>query len=84
MHELALRLAPDGYLHVATDWEEYAQEILAVLAAEPLLANTATDFAPRPEHRPLTKFEARGLKLGHGVRDLVFRRRTDALSESAG
>ena len=64
-----------GYLHVATDWEEYAQEILAVLAAEPLLANTAPDFAPRPEHRPLTKFETRGLKLGHGVRDLFFRRK---------
>ena len=84
VHALALRLAPGGYLHVATDWEEYAQEILATLAAEPLLANTAPDFAPRPGHRPLTKFEARGLKLGHGVRDLVFRRRTDALSESAG
>ena len=83
VHELALRLAPDGYLHVATDWEEYAQEILAVLAAEPLLANTAPDFAPRPEHRPLTKFETRGLKLGHGVRDLVFRRRRD-VNASAG
>ena len=78
MHALAQRLAPGGYLHVATDWEEYAQEMLAALAAEPLLANTAPDFAPRPGHRPLTKFEARGLKLGHGVRDLVFRRRRDA------
>ena len=76
LHALALRLEPDGYLHVATDWEEYAQEILAALAAEPLLANTAPDFAARPEHRPLTKFETRGLKLGHGVRDLVFRRRS--------
>ena len=82
VHALALRLEPEGYLHVATDWEEYAQEMLAVLSAEPLLANTAPDFAPRPEHRPLTKFETRGLKLGHGVRDLVFRR--TALSESAG
>jgi tRNA (guanine-N7-)-methyltransferase len=74
VHELALRLAPGGYLHVATDWEDYAQEILATLSAEPLLANTATGFAPRPGYRPLTKFEARGLKLGHGVWDVVFRR----------
>jgi tRNA (guanine-N7-)-methyltransferase len=71
---LALRLAKGGYLHVATDWEDYAQEILATLAAEPLLANTVTGFAPRPDYRPLTKFEARGLKLGHGVWDVVFRR----------
>ena len=75
VHELALRLAAGGCLHVATDWEEYAQEILATLAAEPLLENPATGFAPRPAYRPLTKFEARGLKLGHGVRDVVFRRR---------
>jgi tRNA (guanine-N7-)-methyltransferase len=84
VQELALRLAPGGYLHVATDWEDYAQEILAVLAAEPLLANAATGFAARPEYRPLTKFETRGLKLGHGVRDLVFRRRQGAVSGSAG
>ena len=75
VHELALRLAPGGCLHVATDWEEYAQEILATLAAEPLLENPAAGFAPRPDYRPLTKFETRGLKLGHGVRDVVFRRR---------
>lgn len=78
VHELALRLAPGGYLHAATDWEEYAQAILATLAAEPLLENTVPGFAPRPDHRPLTKFEARGLKLGHGVRDVVFRRRSTA------
>jgi len=84
VHELALRLAPEGTLHVATDWEEYAQEVLAVLAAEPLLGNTATDFAPRPGHRPLTKFETRGLKLGHGVRDLVFRRRGDVVNAAVG
>jgi tRNA (guanine-N7-)-methyltransferase len=84
VRELALRLAPGGYLHVATDWEDYAQEILAVLAAEPLLANAASGFAARPDYRPLTKFEARGLELGHGVRDLVFRRREGAVSESAG
>jgi len=78
LHELALRLAPGGYLHVATDWQDYAQEILAALAAEPLLENTAQGFAARPDYRPLTKFEARGLKLGHGVWDVIFRRRADA------
>jgi tRNA (guanine-N7-)-methyltransferase len=75
VHELALRLAPGGYLHVATDWEDYALEILGGLAAEPLLENTANGFAPRPDYRPRTKFEARGLKLGHRVFDAIFRRR---------
>jgi tRNA (guanine-N7-)-methyltransferase len=74
VHELALRLAPGGYLHCATDWEEYAQQMLDVLSAEPLLANTAEVFAPRPAWRPQTKFEARGLRLGHGVWDVLFRR----------
>ena len=72
---LASRLAPGGYLHLATDWEDYAVQMLAVLRAEPTLINTAADYAPRPESRPLTKFEARGLRLGHGVWDLLFRRR---------
>lgn len=71
---LADRLKPRGILHIATDWENYAKHILAVLKDEPLLANTAKDFAERPEYRPLTKFEQRGLKLGHRVWDLVFRR----------
>jgi len=71
---LAQRLRPGGYLHAATDWSEYADEILATLAAEPLLANTAAGFAPRPAWRPETKFEARGLKLGHAVYDLVYTR----------
>ncbi|MES2561718.1 MAG: tRNA (guanosine(46)-N7)-methyltransferase TrmB [Pseudomonadota bacterium] len=71
---LASRLKRGGYLHVATDWEEYAQQILQVLSDEPLLQNTAADFAPRPGYRPLTKFEQRGLKLGHGVWDIVFKR----------
>lgn len=83
---LATRLAPGGYLHCATDWEPYAQQMLGVLSAEPALANTVdhtvdhiaghTDsgFAPRPDYRPLTKFEQRGLRLGHGVWDLVFRK----------
>jgi tRNA (guanine-N7-)-methyltransferase len=77
VRELALRLAPGGVLHVATDWDDYAHEILATLAAEPLLENTAAGFAPRPEYRPQTKFEARGLDLGHAVRDVIFRRRAD-------
>jgi tRNA (guanine-N7-)-methyltransferase len=70
----ASRLAIGGYFHVATDWEEYAQQVLEVLAATPGLRNTAEGFAPRPGTRPETKFERRGLKLGHGVRDIVFRR----------
>jgi len=72
---LVSRLKAGGYIHCATDWEEYAQQMLAVLSSEPLLENTAQDFAPRPDYRPLTKFEQRGLRLGHGVWDLVFRRR---------
>jgi tRNA (guanine-N7-)-methyltransferase len=96
---LASRLAPGGYLHCATDWEHYAVQMLAVLAGEPRLENTAFDgadpdspretvigdtaqacrgFAPRPAYRPVTKFENRGLKLGHGVWDVVFRRRSCA------
>jgi len=72
---LASRMKHGAYVHVATDWENYAQQIMEVLSAEPLLANTADGFAPRPEHRPLTKFESRGLRLGHPVRDIHFRRR---------
>jgi tRNA (guanine-N7-)-methyltransferase len=75
VHVLAQRLAPGGYFHVATDWDEYAHEILVTLAAERLLADTVDGFAPRPAYRPLTKFEARGLSLGHGVWDVIFRRR---------
>jgi tRNA (guanine-N7-)-methyltransferase len=70
----ASRLAPGGRLHGATDWQPYAQQMLEVLAAEPTLRNTAEGFAPRPATRPLTKFERRGLALGHGVWDLVFER----------
>lgn len=73
--KLAARIKPGGYLHCATDWEPYAQQMLQVLRAEPLLVNTAQDYAPRPAYRPLTKFENRGLRLGHGVWDLVFHRR---------
>ncbi|MBX3636139.1 MAG: tRNA (guanosine(46)-N7)-methyltransferase TrmB [Rubrivivax sp.] len=74
---LASRLAPGSRLHCATDWQPYAEQMLAVLSAEPLLANTAAGYAPRPAARPLTKFEARGQRLGHGVWDLVFVRRPD-------
>jgi len=73
--ELAKRLEPGAYIHVATDWRDYAEQILEVLAGEPLLENTVESYADRPEHRPLTKFETRGLKLGHDVWDIVFRRR---------
>ncbi|MFS2033083.1 tRNA (guanosine(46)-N7)-methyltransferase TrmB [Polaromonas sp. CT11-55] len=76
--KLATRLKPGGYLHCATDWQPYAEQILEVLAAEPLLRNTADQaqggYAPKPAYRPLTKFENRGIKLGHGVWDVVFTR----------
>ncbi len=72
---LATRLAPNGYLHCATDWEDYAQQMLAVLSGESLLQNTTAGFTPRPDYRPQTKFETRGLRLGHGVWDVVFRRK---------
>lgn len=71
---VARKLVPGGYVHLATDWQPYAEHMLEVLAAEPLLANTAAGYAPRPVVRPQTKFEARGLRLGHGVWDLIFRR----------
>ena len=72
---LVSRLKAGAYVHVATDWQDYAQQIMEVLSDNPQLLNTADGFAPRPEHRPLTKFENRGLKLGHQVWDIVFRRR---------
>ncbi len=74
VHQLVGRIAPGGYLHCATDWQPYAEQMLEVLSAEPALRNTAADYAPKPDYRPLTKFENRGLKLGHGVWDLVFNR----------
>ena len=75
--KLAQRIKPGGYLHCATDWQPYAQQMLQVLSAEPALRNRAVQadgYADKPEYRPLTKFENRGLKLGHGVWDLVFER----------
>lgn len=72
---LCQKLAPGGYIHLATDWEDYAVQMLDVLSGEPQLQNTAEGYAPQPAYRPLTKFENRGLKLGHGVWDLVFTRK---------
>jgi len=78
VQRLAKHIQPGGYLHLATDWQPYAEQMLEVLSAEPLLVNTAGSelggYAIKPDYRPLTKFENRGLKLGHGVWDLVFRR----------
>jgi tRNA (guanine-N7-)-methyltransferase len=74
---VADRLRPGGNVHAATDWEDYAREMLEMLSAEPRLENTAQGFARRPDYRPLTKFETRGLKLGHPVRDLIFRRKEE-------
>ena len=78
---LAARLKPGAYLHCATDWQPYAEQMLQVLGREPLLHNRNAaihpelgGYAPRPHYRPLTKFEQRGLRLGHGVWDLVFHR----------
>lgn len=72
---LAAKMKAGAYLHAATDWEDYAQQMLQVLSAEAALENTATNFAQRPDSRPETKFERRGVKLGHRVWDLVFRKR---------
>ncbi len=71
---LVPHLAPGGYLHCATDWQPYAEQMLEVLSAEPALANTADGYAPRPAWRARSRFEARGERLGHGVWDLLFRR----------
>ena len=68
------RLAPGALLHCATDWEPYAEQMLEVLGAEPGLANTCDGWAPRPDFRPVTKFERQGLAKGHVVRDVLFRR----------
>ncbi len=79
---LTQKLKPGGYIHVATDWQDYAEQVLAVLSAEPLLQNTAAGYAPRPSYRPLTKFEQRGLRLGHGVWDLIFTRTCGTVSSA--
>lgn len=74
VHLLAQRLKSGGYIHCATDWENYAEQMLEVLSAEPLLQNTADGFAPKPEYRPQTKFETRGFRLGHSSWDVVFKK----------
>jgi len=71
---LASRMKPGACVHTCTDWEEYAERMLEVLSGEPALRNTASGYANRPEARPETKFERRGLALGHRVWDLVFRK----------
>ena len=73
VRRLCRKLKVGAYLHVATDWQEYAEWVLEVLQAEPALANTAEKYAEKPDYRPLTKFENRGIKLGHGVWDIIFR-----------
>jgi tRNA (guanine-N7-)-methyltransferase len=75
---LASRMAEGAYIHCATDWEHYALQMLDVLSGASELRNTCNGFAPRPDYRPLTKFENRGLRLGHGVWDLIFTRRAPA------
>ena len=69
---LVAKLKPTGIIHVATDWENYAEHILQVLSQEPRLTNTAAEYAEKPAYRPLTKYENRGKNLGHGVWDLLF------------
>jgi tRNA (guanine-N7-)-methyltransferase len=76
IRQLVSRIQTGGYLHIATDWQDYAEHILAVLQAEPSLQNTVLDYAPRPDYRPLTKFEQRGIKLGHGVWDMIFTKKS--------
>ena len=73
---LVKKLKPAGYFHAATDWENYAEAMLAVLSEDNVLKNTSPtqDYCPCPEYRPLTKFEQRGIRLGHGVWDLIFRK----------
>jgi tRNA (guanine-N7-)-methyltransferase len=72
---LCTKLKSGGYLHVATDWKDYAEWVFDILKVEQQLENTAVDYAPKPDYRPLTKFENRGIKLGHGVWDLLFTRK---------
>ncbi|MCU7905198.1 MAG: tRNA (guanosine(46)-N7)-methyltransferase TrmB [Candidatus Thiodiazotropha sp. (ex Epidulcina cf. delphinae)] len=70
-------LSPGGALHMATDWRDYAKQMMAVFSAHPGFINQAGNgkYSPRPETRPLTKFERRGERLGHGVWDLLFERK---------
>lgn len=76
VHLIAQKLVAGGYFHAATDWRHYAQHILRILSAASQFSNASagSDYCPRPDYRPLTKFEQRGLRLGHGVWDLIFKR----------
>lgn len=74
LEELIPKMKPGAILQACTDWEEYAQQMLALFRAERSLENTASGYANRPKARPQTKFERRGLGLGHPVFDLVFRK----------
>lgn len=73
---IAKHLKPGGHFHMATDWEDYAEHMMEVMSAAENYRNTAGDkaYTPRPDYRPLTKFEQRGHRLGHGVWDLIFER----------
>lgn len=77
---LVSRLKPNGYIHCATDWQNYAEQILEVLNAQSMLKNTANTYAARPEYRPVTKFEQRGIRLGHLIWDIIFRKNIEASS----
>ena len=81
---LASRMKPGAMVHACTDWEEYARQMLGALSAEPALENTASGYAERPDARPQTKFERRGLELGHRVWDLIFRKIRAAETAEAG
>jgi tRNA (guanine-N7-)-methyltransferase len=74
VQKLRSKLKPGGVFHLATDWENYAEHMLEVMSAAEGFANTVDCYAPRPEYRPITKFEKRGERLGHGVWDLLFER----------
>jgi len=77
MELIRTKLKPGGRFHMATDWQDYAEWALEVLTAAPGFRNTSEDgsgYVPRPEYRPETKFERRGLRLGHGIWDLIFER----------
>ena len=76
MELLLKKLKVGGYFHAATDWQDYAEAMLAVLSADGRLHNVSLtgDYCERPDYRPLTKFEQRGLRLGHGVWDLIFKK----------
>jgi tRNA (guanine-N7-)-methyltransferase len=74
LKQLVRKLQINGYIHLATDWQDYAEHMLEVLRAEPAIKNTADSYAPRPAYRTESNFERKGLAKGHGVWDLVFTR----------